>query len=112
MKKKDCEVSFDERKALETQVFPKLSCSGWFMRFIRLVIPSLVFAFACATGVQPADLVSLEPASNISSTAYLEELKNELHISDSTAEFESVMPESGFILGSTVAFTKKKHQDS
>ena len=112
MKKRDCEVNYDERKALETQVFPKLSCSNWFVRFIRLVIPSLVFAFACTTGIQTSNVLPAEPVSEVASVNYLEVLKNELYLSEDTSDFEAVMPESGLILGSTVAFTKKKQQDS
>lgn len=111
MKKKNSEVSYDERKALESQVFSKLSNSSWFVKFIRLVIPSLVFAVACTTGAQSVEHVTPDVDSRVAGISYLLELKNELYISDSNIDFEAVMPESDLILSSTVAFTKKKHQD-
>ncbi|GAB1536439.1 hypothetical protein ADMFC3_20700 [Geovibrio sp. ADMFC3] len=111
MERRNCELTFDERKALETEVFSKLSCPGWIIRFLRLVIPSLVLVISCTTATAPVQQTALSPQKNLfTGTAYLQELKAELHASDSMAEFEAAMPESGLLLSSLISFDKKKHQ--
>ena len=110
MKRRDCELTFDERKALETEVFSKLTCPGWLLRFIRLIIPSLILVVSCSTTTAPLDMeTSLKPAEGfLVGTSYLDDLKTELNSSETTAEFEAVMPESELILGALISFDKKK----
>lgn len=109
MKRRDCELTFDERKALETEVFSKLTCPGWLLRVIRLIIPSLILVVACSTTTASVDMeTSLKPEGFLVGTSYLDDLKTELNSSETTAEFEAVMPESELILGALISFDKKK----
>ncbi|WP_265822005.1 hypothetical protein [Geovibrio ferrireducens] len=109
MERRDCELTFDERKALETEVFSKLCCPGWIIRFLKLVIPSLALVISCTTAA-PVQQAAVTQKNLFTGSSYIQELKAELHASDSTAEFEAAMPQSGLLLGALVSFDKKKHQ--
>ena len=102
MERRDCELTFDERK-----VFVKLACHGWLIRFLKLVIPSLILGVSCATAT-PVQQAVEAPRSIFQTSDYLSALNQNLHESASIEAFESAMPESEFILSALVSFDKKK----
>jgi hypothetical protein len=102
------ELTCEERRALEQEVFPKLCHSHWIVRFLKLVIPSLVLVLSCAAANQQAVSTAVPSQNYFSANNFQQETKETLAKAASAEAFEASMPESQILLASITEFTKKK----